>query len=204
MRNDWTTKWFISSFLRKWRRYWDRTRTVLFLVSFRLAKNCVFIHTIRQAVLSALNILWIVTRNTKQETLEINVLSEFINHQTKPIKCINKTVDSHDYSCVQLLTREITSYSKTAVFWVVSICSSVDVHRRFRSACCLHHQGEKSLFWWRRQQPPVKHRSASAMLHGETTRKTALFSISFRMYSNKAAVFRNPYLAVGLVTIANE
>jgi hypothetical protein len=28
---------------------------------------------------------------------------------------------------------------KMAVFWVVAPCSLVEVHRRFRSACCLHH-----------------------------------------------------------------
>jgi hypothetical protein len=30
---------------------------------------------------------------------------------------------------------------KMAVFWVVVTCSLVEVYRRFRGACCLHHQG---------------------------------------------------------------
>jgi hypothetical protein len=30
---------------------------------------------------------------------------------------------------------------KMAVFWVVGPCSVVEVHRRFRGACCLHNQG---------------------------------------------------------------
>jgi hypothetical protein len=30
-----------------------------------------------------------------------------------------------------------------AVFWVVALCSLVEVHRRFRGACCLHHQGNR-------------------------------------------------------------
>jgi hypothetical protein len=29
-----------------------------------------------------------------------------------------------------------------AVFWVVAPCSLVQVYRRFRDACCLHHQGD--------------------------------------------------------------
>jgi hypothetical protein len=30
-----------------------------------------------------------------------------------------------------------------AVFWVVAPCSLVEVYRRFRGACCLHHQGDR-------------------------------------------------------------
>jgi hypothetical protein len=32
--------------------------------------------------------------------------------------------------------------SKMAVFWVVAPCSLVQVYRRFRGICCLHHQGD--------------------------------------------------------------
>jgi hypothetical protein len=42
-----------------------------------------------------------------------------------------------------------------AVFWVVVPCL-VEAYRRFRGACCLHHQGDESL-------------------HGATTQKTAIF-----------------------------
>jgi hypothetical protein len=31
---------------------------------------------------------------------------------------------------------------KMTVFWVVVPCSLVEVHRRSRGACCLHHQGD--------------------------------------------------------------
>jgi hypothetical protein len=30
---------------------------------------------------------------------------------------------------------------KMAVFWFVTTCSLVEVYRRFRGTCCLHHQG---------------------------------------------------------------
>jgi hypothetical protein len=30
---------------------------------------------------------------------------------------------------------------KMAVFWVVAPCSLVEVYKRFRGPCCLHHQG---------------------------------------------------------------
>jgi hypothetical protein len=30
-----------------------------------------------------------------------------------------------------------------AVFWVVAPCSLVEVYRRFRGACCLHHEGSQ-------------------------------------------------------------
>jgi hypothetical protein len=45
---------------------------------------------------------------------------------------------------------------KMAVFWVVAPCSLVEVYRRFRGPCCLHHQGDIAL-------------------HGPTTQKTAIF-----------------------------
>jgi hypothetical protein len=32
---------------------------------------------------------------------------------------------------------------KMAVFWVVVPRSLVEVYRRFRGACCLHHQGDR-------------------------------------------------------------
>jgi hypothetical protein len=33
---------------------------------------------------------------------------------------------------------------KIAVFWVVVPCSLVEVYRRFRGACCLQHQGDRT------------------------------------------------------------
>jgi hypothetical protein len=39
--------------------------------------------------------------------------------------------------------REIDNSSKMAVFWVVAPCSLVEVYRRFRGPCCLHHQGDE-------------------------------------------------------------
>jgi hypothetical protein len=33
---------------------------------------------------------------------------------------------------------------KIAVVWVVALCSLVEVYRRFRGACCVHHQGDRS------------------------------------------------------------
>jgi hypothetical protein len=30
-----------------------------------------------------------------------------------------------------------------AVFWVVAPCGLVEVHRRFRDACCLHRQDDR-------------------------------------------------------------
>jgi hypothetical protein len=32
---------------------------------------------------------------------------------------------------------------KIAVFWVVALCSLVEVYQRFRGPCCLHHQGDR-------------------------------------------------------------
>jgi hypothetical protein len=34
---------------------------------------------------------------------------------------------------------------KMAVFWVIAQSCLVEVYRRFRGVCCLHHQGEKCL-----------------------------------------------------------
>jgi hypothetical protein len=35
-----------------------------------------------------------------------------------------------------------TEFLKFIVFWDVLPCSKIDVDRRFRGACCLHHQGD--------------------------------------------------------------
>jgi hypothetical protein len=54
---------------------------------------------------------------------------------------------------------------KTAVFWVVLPCSLIEPYRRFRGACCLHHQGmtftvavsifePKLAVRWRKQKTP--------------------------------------------------
>jgi hypothetical protein len=32
---------------------------------------------------------------------------------------------------------------KAAVFWVVTSSDLVEVYRRFRGACCFHHQGDE-------------------------------------------------------------
>jgi hypothetical protein len=39
----------------------------------------------------------------------------------------------------------LTAASMKTVFWDVALCSLVKYFRRFRGACCLHHQGNKSL-----------------------------------------------------------
>jgi hypothetical protein len=31
---------------------------------------------------------------------------------------------------------------KMAVFWVVALCSLVEIYHCFRGICCLHHQGD--------------------------------------------------------------
>jgi hypothetical protein len=47
-----------------------------------------------------------------------------------------------------------------AVFWVVVMCSVVEVYQRFRGNCCLHHQGETSVNFYqttRRYNPEDSH-----------------------------------------------
>jgi hypothetical protein len=39
---------------------------------------------------------------------------------------------------------------KMAVFWVVALCSLIEVYQRFRGTFCLHYQGDECL----RQQLP--------------------------------------------------
>jgi hypothetical protein len=49
---------------------------------------------------------------------------------------------------------------KMAVFWVVVPCSLVEVYRRFRGACCLHHQGVGKLLPDYMAQQPRKEPSS--------------------------------------------
>jgi hypothetical protein len=53
----------------------------------------------------------------------------------------------------------LSEHPKTTVFWVVAPCSLVEVYRRFRGACCLHH-------------------------HGATIQKTAIFVLTAVRISN--------------------
>jgi hypothetical protein len=41
-----------------------------------------------------------------------------------------------------------TAVSKMTVFWDAAPCGLVEIDRRFRSAYCLHHQGEEYLIRW--------------------------------------------------------
>jgi hypothetical protein len=41
--------------------------------------------------------------------------------------------------CKEIMNK-ICSGIKISVFWVAEPCSLVEVYRRFRDACCLHHQ----------------------------------------------------------------
>jgi hypothetical protein len=44
----------------------------------------------------------------------------------------------YHYDCL----RERSSGLKFRVFWDIMPCSQIDVDRRLRCACCLHHQGD--------------------------------------------------------------
>jgi hypothetical protein len=43
-----------------------------------------------------------------------------------------------------LLASKQQTHMKMAVFWVVALCSLVEVYQRFRGPCCLHHQGDET------------------------------------------------------------
>jgi hypothetical protein len=45
-----------------------------------------------------------------------------------------------DHARFQVLT---TANTKMNVFWVVVPCSPVEVYRRFRGDCCVHHQDDE-------------------------------------------------------------
>jgi hypothetical protein len=71
--------------------------------------------------------------------------------------------------------RVLTAASmKMAVFWVVALCSLVEVYKRFRFQKCLLPPSLGRSPWWWRQQASLKRRYASTRLHG-TTQKTAIF-----------------------------
>jgi hypothetical protein len=51
----------------------------------------------------------------------------------------------NNLNSMQLKFEVLTATStKMDVFWVVVLCCLVEVYRRFRGACCLHHQGDRS------------------------------------------------------------
>jgi hypothetical protein len=62
-----------------------------------------------------------------------------------------------------------------AVFWVVALCSLVEVYQHFRGPCYLHHQGDEFT-----QQGPLKR----GRLHSATIQKTAIFILATVKTSN--------------------
>jgi hypothetical protein len=58
------------------------------------------------------------------------------------------------------------------VFWYIAPCSPVEIDRRFRGACCLHHQGSRT------SEEPLKRRSISTRLHGAVYQKKVIFILA--------------------------
>jgi hypothetical protein len=42
------------------------------------------------------------------------------------------------------------------VFWVVAPCSLVEVYKRFRGPCCLHHQGDQKCYFLNRSLVTIR------------------------------------------------
>jgi hypothetical protein len=61
------------------------------------------------------------------------------NIQLEITQIFVRTVYKH-YVRFQVLT---AASMKMVVFWVVAPCSLVNLYRRFRGSCCLHHQGDR-------------------------------------------------------------
>jgi hypothetical protein len=89
------------------------------------------------------------------------------------------------WTVIHLVAFEVLSAAsmKMAVFWVVVPCSLIEVYRRFRGTCCLHHQR------WR-QKLPLKRRKTSTRLHGAITQKTAIFVIHLLWIFKKRTSFQ--------------
>jgi hypothetical protein len=75
---------------------------------------------------------------------------------------------------------------KMVVFWVVAPCCLVEVYRRFRGACCFHHQGVPKLhfalfciFIWRRndRRCDASRWAATVVLHLVPRLVFALFGL---------------------------
>jgi hypothetical protein len=47
---------------------------------------------------------------------------------------------------IMMMMMMIAASIKMAVFWDVAPCSLVEIDRRFRSSCYIHHQGQHSMF----------------------------------------------------------
>jgi hypothetical protein len=48
------------------------------------------------------------------------------------------------YFCQFLaIGKQQSVFKKIAVFWVVALCSLVEVYQSLKGACCLHHQGDE-------------------------------------------------------------
>jgi hypothetical protein len=64
------------------------------------------------------------------------------------------------------------------VYWDVAPCSHVEGDRSFRSAYCLHHQGDPSVALMMEAVRTLKRRFTSAWLYGATSQKTLNFILA--------------------------
>jgi hypothetical protein len=74
--------------------------------------------------------------NTQRIYLQKTVKQEYISFASKKKKLLSNARLKH--------TGKIIWRMKMAVLWVIAPCSMIELHRRFRGASCLHHQGYKS------------------------------------------------------------
>jgi hypothetical protein len=67
-------------------------------------------------------------------------------YSTKRVSAITVPSSLTQFTCMvqwpSVYIRLETEFLKLRVFWDVLPCSQIDVDRRFRGACCLHHQGD--------------------------------------------------------------
>jgi hypothetical protein len=99
------------------------------------------------------------------------------------------------YECAKKFVgfKALTAVStKMAVFWVVTLCSLVEVYQYFSGSCCLHRQGT----WWWRQQVSLKCWWTSTRLHGVTTQKTAIFIFEDNLFFLNIANIRRCFKKV--------
>jgi hypothetical protein len=76
--------------------------------------------------------------------------------------------------------------SKMAGFWFVAPFSLVEVYRRFRCACCLHHQIEKSVNFYQ-----TTRRNIPEEIHLQTRRRENLKSHNGKIVTSAAVKVRD-------------
>jgi hypothetical protein len=77
----------------------------------------------------------------KQRAISLSCLDSILFTDPSLVEpCTLAVISIHMHKSCTVIANKSSVVMKMTVFWDVAPCSLVEIYRRFRDACCLHHQ----------------------------------------------------------------